>query len=77
MTSSSTSSRTVKNTYPSNSYSRSSYSECPQCGVPYYHGTARNADTLTSTRDGWEKTASQKPIITCLNNPQCNQIDDK
>ena len=44
---------------------------------PTTMATARNADTLTSTRDGWEKTASQKPIITCLNNPQCNQIDDK
>ena len=37
--------------------------------------TARNADTQTSTKDGWEKTASQKPIITCLNNHRCNQID--
>ena len=30
---------------------------------PTTMATARNADTRTSTRDGWEKTASQKPII--------------
>ena len=42
---------------------------------PTTMATARNADTLTSTRDGWEKTASKKPIINCLNNHRCNQID--
>ena len=42
---------------------------------PTTTATARNADTQTSTKDGWEKTASQKPIITCLNNHRCNQID--
>ena len=43
---------------------------------PTTMATARNADTQTSTRDGWEKTASIKPI-TCLNNLRSNQIDDK
>ena len=37
--SSSSSSRTPKrNTSQGNSYSRSGYSECPQCGAPYYDG---------------------------------------
>ncbi|MEE0939159.1 hypothetical protein [Methanobrevibacter sp.] len=37
---SSTSGNTAKNTYHSrnNSYSRSSYSECPSCGAPGYDG---------------------------------------
>ncbi len=34
----SSASSTKKSTYQPKSYSRSDYSECPQCGAPYYHG---------------------------------------
>ena len=34
----SSASSTKKSTYQPKSYSRSGYSECPQCGAPYYHG---------------------------------------